>query len=161
MRSTANSSGAPVEEVLAAAASAAALICMGCGTARCGRRASNPLPKARRLSGVLMVCLSIWGIARNYSGVGPEADLAVFTCFSTGFALFCGRADDLVVGKQLIGEVAIRLRPTGARVIELNRLAVAGGFCEPDVAGHGCFVELVAEEAFEVFRDLLRQVGAL
>ena len=62
---TASSSGAPVEE-WAAVVSAAAWIWMGWGAARCGSRASSPLPNARRLSGVLMACLSICGVARSH-----------------------------------------------------------------------------------------------
>src|ERR1700712_1835459 len=109
-------------------------------------------------------CLSGYyeaGEGFRVSGVGPEPYLAVFTSLSAGLALFGGGTDDLVVGEKLVCQVAVGFGAAGANVVKLDGLAVAWGFGKPYVARDSGLVELVAEEAFEIFSDLLGEVGAL
>ena len=73
---------------------------------------------------------------------------------------WCGR-NDAVAGKDFKGEVVVGLGAAGFGVVKRDGFAVAGGFGEPDVAGDDGFEQLVAEECFEVFGDLLGEIGAV
>ena len=56
-------------------------------------------------------------------------------------------AFDVVAGKQFGGEVAVALGAAGARVVELDRLAVTGGFGEADVARDGVLRSLSSKKS--------------
>jgi hypothetical protein len=100
-------------------------------------------------------------------GIGPEADFFLFDGLACGLgcggglAFFLGGALDVVAGEDFEGEVAVGFGSAGAGVVEGYGLAVAGSFGEADVAGDAGFEELFSEEAFEVFSDLLGEVGAV
>src|ERR1700733_10756395 len=67
-----------------------------------------------------------------------------------GFAAFGFGTFEVVSGEDLEGKLAIGFGPAGFWVVEGDRLAVAGGFGEADVARDGGLEELVIEESLQV-----------
>jgi hypothetical protein len=95
----------------------------------------------------------LFGCGERFQGTG---------CSRGGsFATLFFRACDVVAGKEFKGQFAIGLGSAGFGVIEGYGFAVAGCFGQTDVAGNTCLKELVVEERFEIFIDLLGQIGAV
>src|ERR1700730_3356609 len=74
--------------------------------------------------------------------------------------LFFG-ACDVVSAEEFEGQFAVGFGSPGLGIVESYGFSMAGGFGEAYVAGDTRLEELVVEEGFEVFVDLLREIGAV
>ena len=104
-------------------------------------------------------------IGSTLFGRGPETGFLLGgwilwrRCGSLTLLLF--GALDLVAGEEFEGEFAVGFGSSGFGVVEGYGFSVAGGFSEAYVAGNAGGEELVVEEGFEVFGDLLGEIGAV